>query len=85
MPCFLLGATPALGHASLIGSEPVGGAILATAPVQIVLTFSEPASALALHLLDSAGTRTALTEDAAVGNRIIIALPAGLADGTHVL
>lgn len=82
---FLLGATPALGHASLIGSEPAGGAILATAPVQIVLTFSEPASALALHLLDSAGTRTALTDDAAVGNRIIIALPAGLADGTHVL
>lgn len=84
---FLLGAAPALGHASLIASEPATGAILTTAPGEIVLTFSEAASALAVHLIDVGGSRTALTDNAALaeGNRIIVTLPPGLTDGTHLL
>ncbi|RYE10516.1 MAG: copper resistance protein CopC [Hyphomicrobiales bacterium] len=84
---FLLGAAPALGHASLIASEPATGTILTTAPDEIVLTFSEAASALAVHLIDVDGTRTALTNDAALadGNRIVVTLPSGLANGTHML
>lgn len=38
----LLTGTPALAHASLIESDPEDGAVVATLPEQVVLTFNEP-------------------------------------------
>lgn len=35
-------AAPAAAHANLVGSDPANGSILADAPAQVVLTFSEP-------------------------------------------
>ncbi len=79
-------AAPAFAHASLLASDPQTGAILRDTPDEVVLTFSEPASALAIQLLDDAGVRTSLDSNASsVGNRIVVSLPPELTPGTHVL
>lgn len=60
--------------------------MLDTAPGQVVLTFSESARALAVHLIDASGKQTSLTDESlTAGERIIIKLPPGLPDGTQVL
>lgn len=84
---FLLGAAPAFAHASLLETQPASGAVLSEAPQQIVLTFSEPASALAMHLIDADGERTELASGDAVssGNSIVVSLPGGALRGTYVL
>ena len=80
-------AAPAFGHASLLSSVPPSGAVLNEAPRQIVLTFSEPASPLAMQLVGADGASTPLggTDVSAVETHITVTLPAGLAEGTHVL
>ncbi len=47
----LLLAAPAEAHDSLLGSEPPDGAVLPTPPTQVVLTFSEPPSAVGAEVL----------------------------------
>jgi copper transport protein len=82
----LLSALPSFGHATLLGSDPRSGVVLDTAPGQVVLTFSESARALAVHLIDASGKQTSLTDESlTAGERIIIKLPPGLPDGTQVL
>ena len=56
-------ATPnqAFAHAALIKAEPADGAVLAQAPTQFSLTFSEPVSPLVLTLVRPDGTPVALT------------------------
>jgi len=76
----------AFAHASLLASDPPTGAIVSDALNEVVLTFSEPASALAVKLLDDAGATTPLDSSASsVGNRIVVSLPPHLTSGTHVL
>lgn len=77
---------PAFAHASLLASDPPTGAILKDVPPQVVLTFSEPSSALAVQLLDEGGVKTSLdAKVTSIGNQIVVALPLELAPGTHVL
>lgn len=83
----LLWVAPAFAHAALVGSQPPDGAVLAAAPEQIILTFSEPTSALAMQIVDASGARTSIEGDeiASEGNRIVLSLPSPLGEGTHVL
>jgi copper transport protein len=84
---FSFGAAPALGHASLLSSEPPTGAVLSEAPHEVVLTFSEPASPLAIQLIDDKGNKAPVQGDqvTSVESRIVVSLPAALSKGTHVL
>lgn len=81
----LLAAAPALAHASLVSTVPADGAVLAAAPAEITLGFNEPVAPLVVRLVDEGGKETALTPDAGGGSQLVVKMPAGLADGTHVL
>ncbi|MFI9463448.1 copper resistance CopC/CopD family protein [Streptomyces xiamenensis] len=86
------GAPQAAAHASLTGSSPADGEVVATAPDTVVLTFSERVTLSgdkALRVLDPAGGRvdtgeiTDLSADGTV--RHGVALAGGLADGTYTV
>ncbi|MEU1617330.1 copper resistance protein CopC [Streptomyces sp. NPDC005722] len=87
----LLGtAVPASAHAALIGSDPVQGSVVKTAPAQVRLTFSEGVllSRDAIRVLGPDGRR-AETGDANDGGRgnttAAVALRPGLGDGTYTV
>lgn len=52
-----LGTLPADAHATLVGTDPTDGQVLAEAPVELVLTFNEPVQLgdEPVRVLDSAG------------------------------
>ncbi|MGW2300553.1 copper resistance CopC/CopD family protein [Streptomyces sp. NPDC001809] len=87
----LAGATPASAHAALTGSDPKDGAVVATAPKEVNLTFSEQVamSADSIRVLDPAGRRADTGEilDLCSGSvvRYGVALRAGLPDGTYTV
>lgn len=54
-----LGAGPASAHASLIGSDPVDGAALASAPATVSFTFNEDIREPAYVVVDAGGERVA--------------------------
>ncbi|CZT36088.1 copper resistance CopC/CopD family protein [Rhizobium sp. 9140] len=88
----LLGsAGAAFAHAQLVASDPADGAVLAAAPDEIVLTFSEPVDPLVFRLSDPTGQveilpATGSRSGAASGTtRLVVKLPIGLAVGTHSL
>jgi len=80
----LAGTAGARAHASLASTEPADGAVVATAPSGIALTFSEIVSPLVMRLVTPDGASRDLSDVAYSGNTLRVALPAGLADGTHV-
>lgn len=80
----LAGMTGALAHASLASADPADGAVIAAAPSGITLTFSEIVSPLVMRLVTPDGATRDLSDVAYSGNALRVALPAGLADGTHV-
>ncbi len=71
-------------HATLIGSEPAEGAIVASAPGTVRLSFNEPVTPLAFKLFDPAGESIDLTP-AAQDSDIVIELPAARGEGTYAL
>ncbi|KQX49403.1 MULTISPECIES: copper resistance protein CopC [unclassified Streptomyces] len=87
----LAGAAPASAHAALTGSDPKDGAVVATAPKEVNLTFSEQVamSPDSIRVLDPAGRRADtgeiinLCSDSVV--RYGVALRAGLPDGTYTV
>ncbi|MFJ7987806.1 copper resistance CopC/CopD family protein [Streptomyces sp. NPDC096351] len=87
----LAGAAPASAHAALTGSDPKDGAVVATAPKEVNLTFSEQVamSADSIRVLDPAGRRADTGEilDLCSGSivRYGVALRAGLPDGTYTV
>ncbi|MFG3038590.1 copper resistance protein CopC [Streptomyces sp. NPDC048330] len=87
----LAGAAPASAHAALTGSDPKDGAVVATAPKEVNLTFSEQVamSADSIRVLDPAGRRadTGEIRDLCSGSvvRYGVALRAGLPDGTYTV
>ncbi|WP_369145373.1 copper resistance protein CopC [Streptomyces sp. R44] len=87
----LAGAAPASAHAALTGSDPKDGAVVATAPKEVNLTFSEQVamSADAIRVLDPAGRRadTGEIRDLCSGSvvRYGVGLRAGLPDGTYTV
>ncbi|MFE3068953.1 copper resistance CopC/CopD family protein [Streptomyces sp. NPDC059247] len=87
----LAGAAPASAHAALTGSDPKDGAVVATAPEEVNLTFSEQVamSTDSIRVLDPAGRRadTGEIRDLCSGAivRYGVGLRAGLPDGTYTV
>lgn len=80
--CVLL-AGPCLAHASLIGSEPAEGIVVATPPGKMRLSFNEPVTPLALRLFDPDGRSIDISATAEDGD-LLVELPfAG--QGTYAL
>ncbi|MFF3305177.1 copper resistance CopC/CopD family protein [Streptomyces sp. NPDC002908] len=87
----LAGASPASAHAALTGSDPQDGAVVATAPAEVTLTFSEQIAMGddSIRVLDPSGKRADsgaprdLTSGGAV--RYGVQLHSGLPDGTYTV
>ncbi|MGQ4453762.1 copper resistance CopC/CopD family protein [[Kitasatospora] papulosa] len=87
----LAGASPASAHAALTGSDPQDGAVVATAPTDVTLTFSEQIAMGddSIRVLDPSGKRadTGAPSDRTSGGavRYGIQLHSGLPDGTYTV
>lgn len=81
----LAGPRQALAHAALTGASPADGAVVATAPAELTLSFSEPVSPLVLKLIGPDGQGHALSRFVLRDRTLTIAPPPGLGNGTHVL
>ncbi|MFF3316935.1 copper resistance CopC/CopD family protein [Streptomyces sp. NPDC003035] len=87
----LAGAAPASAHAALTGSDPKDGAVVATAPKDVNLTFSEQVamSADSIRILDPAGKRvdTGEIRDLCSGSIVKygVGLRSGLPEGTYTV
>ncbi len=75
----------ALAHAALNGASPADGSVLPSAPSEMTLTFSEPVSPLALRLIGPDGQAMPLDRAQLRDRTLVIAAPAGLSPGTHVI
>ena len=73
----------ALAHAELLGSNPVDGARLETAPSEVELRFNEPVTPLSVKLFSRSATPATLRAPAS--DVLRLALPAGLGDGHYTL
>ncbi|NEC64297.1 copper resistance protein CopC [Streptomyces sp. SID9727] len=85
-------AAPASAHAALTGSDPQDGAVVATAPAEVTLTFSEQVAlgADSIRVLDPSGKRAdtgAAPRDLHSGSTVKygVALRGGLGDGTYTV
>lgn len=86
MVAAVLLAAPASAHATLVGTDPANGAVLAEAPEEARLTFNEPMQLPedGVGLFDAAGAKMAVT--ARSQDEVIrIALPEELAAGSYVI
>lgn len=87
----LAGASPASAHAALTGSDPQDGAVVASAPKEVTLTFSESIAMGddSIRVLDPSGKRadTGAPRDLNSGGtvRYGVKLHAGLPDGTYTV
>ncbi|MFE7105862.1 copper resistance CopC/CopD family protein [Streptomyces sp. NPDC057575] len=86
------GAGPASAHAALTGSDPQDGAVVATAPKEVTLTFSEQVAVDedSIRILDPDGKRAdtaAVPRDLGNGSlaKYGVSLHAGLPDGTYTV
>ncbi|MCB5163251.1 copper resistance protein CopC [Streptomyces bambusae] len=84
-------ATPASAHAALTASDPKDGAVVATAPAQVTLTFSEQVAIGddSIRVLDPAGKRVDTGEQRNLCDGSIIkhgvVLHSGLPNGTYTV
>ncbi|MFD9302671.1 copper resistance protein CopC [Streptomyces sp. NPDC060048] len=91
LAAFFTAAAPASAHAALTASDPKDGAVVATAPAQITLSFSEGVAMNgdSIRVLDPQGKRvdTGELRDLCSGNTIRYgtALRPGLPDGTYTV
>ncbi|MGW0698098.1 copper resistance protein CopC [Streptomyces sp. NPDC002867] len=87
----LAGAGPASAHAALITSDPKDGAVVATAPKEVTLTFSEQIAMGddSIRVLEPSGKRadTAEIRDLGSGGTVRYGVPlhAGLPNGTYTV
>ncbi|MFG2868119.1 copper resistance CopC/CopD family protein [Streptomyces sp. NPDC048338] len=87
----LAGAAPASAHAALTGSDPQDGAVVATAPKDVTLTFSEQVamSADSIRVLDPSSKRidTGEIRDLCSGSVVKygVGLRSGLPEGTYTV
>ncbi len=79
-------AAPAYGHAVVLHTVPADGALLESAPAEIVIRFNEPVALIEARVLDAAGNPAAARDAAtARGRDLRITLPPALADGSYVV
>ncbi|HEY8979057.1 MAG TPA: copper resistance protein CopC [Streptomyces sp.] len=84
----LAGAAPASAHAALTGSDPTQGSVVAQAPTQVTLTFSEKiaTNADSVRVLDPKGNRVdAGKPNNTDGASYAVPLRGGLPDGTYTV
>lgn len=81
--CAML-AGQCFAHATLIGSEPAEGSIVATAPGTVRLSFNEPVMPLAFKLFDPAGESIDITPTGQDSD-LVVELPAAHGEGTYAL
>ncbi|MDQ0795157.1 copper resistance CopC/CopD family protein [Streptomyces sp. B1I3] len=87
----LAGAGPASAHAALTGSDPQDGAVVATAPEEVTLTFSEQIAMGddSIRVLDPSGERAddGAPRDLTSGGTVRYGVPlhSGLPDGTYTV
>ncbi|MEV2240682.1 copper resistance protein CopC [Micromonospora sp. NPDC049891] len=79
-------AAPAAAHAVLLGTDPADGAVLATVPSEVTLTFNEPVTVRpdGVRLLDAAGDELS-TESRSVDTTVVLTVPPDLAGGTYIV
>jgi copper transport protein len=75
----------AAAHASLNATEPRDGTVVASAPAQYTLTFSEPVAPIRLRLIAPDGASRELDRFDVRGNSVLVEAPGELGEGTHVL
>lgn len=80
-----LGANSAFAHANLIASEPADGSLSDAPPRTVTLRFSEPVRPLVARLIHPGGHMDVLKDIGEKGDAIILTLPDGLENGTHIL
>jgi copper transport protein len=80
-------APAAAAHASLVSTSPAQDAVVAVAPSEVVLTFSETVSGggSALRVFDPSGTQLAGLKDRFVDNRLSTKLPPLTAKGSYTV
>ncbi|MFF3484828.1 copper resistance CopC/CopD family protein [Streptomyces sp. NPDC002701] len=84
----LAGAVPVSAHAALTGSDPQQGAVVAEAPAQVSLTFSEQVAMSdgSVRVLDPKGERVDTGKTSGLGgNTYAVKLHSGLPDGTFTV
>lgn len=77
-------AGPCLAHATLIGSEPAEGSVVAAPPDTIRLSFNEPITPLVLKVFYPDG-RSVEVRGTAQDNDLVVELPAAADQGTYAL
>lgn len=79
-------AAPASAHATLVGTDPAEGAVLASSPDTVSFTFDEPVQLVPDGMLafDATGEQVDI-EGSGTGTELTGDLPEGLADGTYVI
>ncbi|MFI7079326.1 FixH family protein [Micromonospora sp. NPDC049903] len=82
----VLPAAPASAHAVLLGTDPADGAVLATTPAQITLTFNEPVAVRpgGVRLLDAAGEEVS-ADSRSVDTTVVLTVPPELPGGTYIV
>ena len=82
---WMFAAPSASAHASLIASDPADGTLLLSQPQSLTLKFTEPVRPLIVRLIHPGGHTDVLPNIGERGDAIVIALPTGLEQGTHIL
>ena len=81
------GATPALAHATVVGSDPAEGSRLQSAPAEVSIAFSEDVSVGAgfVKVVDGKSTLVSEGNAKASGRNVTVPLKSGLGDGNYIV
>jgi copper transport protein len=81
------GATPALAHATVAGSDPADSSRLQAVPAKVTMTFSEDISVGAgfLKVVDSKGNTVSSGAATSNGRDVSVAMGTGLGDGSYIV
>jgi len=81
------GATPALAHATVVGSDPAESSRLQSPPSKVTMTFSEDVSLGAgyLKVVDSKSNIVSNGEAKVQGRNVTVPLKSGLGDGSYIV
>jgi copper transport protein len=81
------GATPALAHATVVGSDPAESSRLQAAPAKVTMTFSEDVTLGAgyLKVVDTKSNIVSADNAKVEGRNVTVALKSGLGDGSYIV
>jgi copper transport protein len=81
------GATPALAHATVVGTDPVEGARLQSMPAKVTVTFSEDVTLGGgyLKVVDSKSNDVSTGPTKIEGRNVTVAVKSGASDGSYIV